>query len=601
MLSASSFRELLDAPLTELMPAAAARRDARFGRRITFSPKIFAPLTMLCRDRCGYCTFAKPPARLDSPYLTPEQVLELATRGAALGCFEALFTLGEAPEDRYPQAAEWLAARGFTSTVDYLVAVAKRVLDETGLLPHANAGALSEAELLRLRAVSPSQGMMIETLADRLHEPGGAHFGAPDKTAARRLATLDAAGPARVPFTTGILVGIGETRAERIEALVAIANAHLEHGHVQEVIVQNFLPKAGTAMHRAEPCPTDEFLWSIAAADDPARRCAPPGATEPERRPHAVARRRHRRLGRRVAAHDRPREPRAAVARARPAARRHRIGGLRARTAAHRVSRSSCSGPTSGCTPTCAPRCWSRPISKASRATPPGRRAATTSTRRRCSRPRGRRAGGAVGEVLDGVLAGQEVGIDEIVTLLGPADRRSPRSPRSPTSSGATSSATRSPSSATATSTTRTSARSSAGSAFSKGPLSLNLRGDPYLLDMEEMQRRVVEAVECGATEVCLQGGIHPDFDGDYYVDVARAVKAVAPPIHVHGFTALEVTEGARRLEMPLRDYLLRLKDAGLATLPGTAAEILDDEVRAIICPDKVNTEEWLYAHRTAH
>ena len=266
MLSASSFRELLDAPLTELMPAAAARRDARTGRRITFSPKVFVPLTMLCRDRCGYCTFAKPPARLDAPYLADDQVLELASQGAALGCFEALFTLGEAPEDRYPQAADWLRDRGFAGTVDYLASVAKHVLDATGLLPHTNAGALSEAELTRLRAVSPSQGMMIETLADRLHEPGGAHHGAPDKTAARRLATLHAAGRARVPFTTGILVGIGETRAERIEALVAIANAHLEHGHVQEVIVQNFLPKAGTAMHRAEPCPTDEFLWSIAAA-----------------------------------------------------------------------------------------------------------------------------------------------------------------------------------------------------------------------------------------------------------------------------------------------------------------------------------------------
>src|SRR5438876_7618746 len=249
-----------------LRSQARRRRDERTGTRITFSPKVFIPLTMLCRDKCGYCTFAKPPAHLISPYLELDEVLAIARRGAALGCHEALFTLGEAPEARYPDAAAWLAARGYASTVDYLVAAAAAVLDETGLLPHANAGALTEAELVRLRAVSPSQGMMIETLADRLHEPGGAHFGAPDKTAARRLATLHAAGRARVPFTTGILVGIGETRTERIEALVAIANAHLEHAHVQEVIVQNFLPKAGTAMHRAEPCPTDEFLWSIAAA-----------------------------------------------------------------------------------------------------------------------------------------------------------------------------------------------------------------------------------------------------------------------------------------------------------------------------------------------
>ena len=172
MFSPSSFRELIDAPLSELVTAAAARRNANTGRRITFSPKVFVPLTMLCRDRCGYCTFAKPPARLDAPYLEPEQVIELAARGAALGCSEALFTLGEAPEERYPQAGDWLRAHGYTSTVDYLTAIAKRVLDETGLLPHANAGALPESELVQLRAVSPSQGMMVETLADRLHEPG---------------------------------------------------------------------------------------------------------------------------------------------------------------------------------------------------------------------------------------------------------------------------------------------------------------------------------------------------------------------------------------------------------------------------------------------
>src|SRR4051812_32126652 len=205
--------ELLETPLAELMAAAATRRDARFGTRVTFSPKVFVPLTMLCRDRCGYCTFAKAPARVAAPYLTPEDVLAVAHRGAELGCWEALFTLGEAPEARYPQAAEWLAAHGYASTVDYLVAVAGLTVETTGLLPHANAGALSQPDLERLRAVSASQGMMIETLAARLGEPGGPHHGAPDKTPERRLATLEAAGRAQVPFTTGILVGIGETRA----------------------------------------------------------------------------------------------------------------------------------------------------------------------------------------------------------------------------------------------------------------------------------------------------------------------------------------------------------------------------------------------------
>jgi FO synthase len=602
MLSASSFRELIDAPLTELMPAAAARRDARTGRRITFSPKIFAPLTMLCRDRCGYCTFAKPPARLDTPYLSEEEALELASRGAALGCFEALFTLGEGPEDRYPQAQTWLSERGYTSTVDYLVAVAKRVLEETGLLPHANAGALSESDLLRLRAVSPSQGMMIETLADRLHEPGGAHFGAPDKTAARRLATLDAAGRARIPFTTGILVGIGETREERIDALVAIANSHLEHSHVQEVIVQNFLPKAGTAMHRAEPCPTDEFLWSIAAArmilPDAVHLQAPPNLSDDLAPLLAAGIDDWGGVSPVTIDHVNPERPWPALDLLRDATEAAGFVLAPRLTVYPEYAQQ--------------PEEWLHPdvrtaVLVASDLEGLARDTAWSPGRDDLDPPQllpaaGARAGGRVGEVLAGVLAGQEVGIDEIIALL----------------------AARGPEVVQVAEVADQLRREIIGDeitfvrnrninytnvctfkcrfcAFSKGPLSLNLRGKPYLLEMEEMQRRVVEAIECGATEVCLQGGIHPDFDGDYYVDVARAIKEVAPSIHIHGFTALEVTEGARRLDMPLSEYLLRLKEAGLATLPGTAAEILDDEVRAIICPDKVNTEEWLFAHRTAH
>ncbi len=603
MRTASGFRELLDTPLEELMPIAAARRDARFGRRITFSPKVFVPLTMLCRDRCGYCTFAKPPARLDAPFLTPEQVLELATRGAALGCFEALFTLGEAPESRYPQAAEWLRAQGHGSTVEYLAAVAGRVLDETGLLPHANAGALAEDELLLLRAVSPSQGMMIETLAARLGEPGGPHHGAPDKTPERRLATLHAAGRARVPFTTGILVGIGETRAERIDALVAIANAHLEHGHVQEVIVQNFLPKPGTAMHRDAPCPTDEFLWSIAAAriilPEDVHLQAPPNLSDDLAPLLAAGIDDWGGVSPLTIDHVNPERPWPALER------------LSAATEAEGYA--------------LAPRLTVYPeyVQRPDEWLHPGVRTAVLvasdleGLARDTAWSPGRddlapptilpgaglaRAGGPVGEVLEGVLAGTEVGIDEIVTLLGargPEVRRvaevADQLRREITGDEVTFVRNRN------INYTNVCTFRCKFCAFSKGPLSLNLRGNPYLIEIEEMQRRVVEAVDCGATEVCLQGGIHPDFDGDYYVDVARAVKEVAPQIHVHGFTALEVTEGARRLGMPLRDYLLRVKEAGLATLPGTAAEILDDEVRAIICPDKVTTDEWLEAHRTAH
>ncbi len=594
--------DLIDVPVDELVAEAGRARDAGHGSRITFSPKVFIPLTMLCRDRCGYCTFAKPPARLEHPYLAIDEVLRIARHGAAMGCHEALFTLGEAPEARYPAAADWLLANGYDSTVAYVEAAARVVLTETGLLPHANAGALSGPELERLRAVSPSQGMMIETLATRLGEPGGPHHGSPDKTPERRLATLEAAGIARVPFTTGILVGIGETREERIDALLAIAASHERHGHVQEVIVQNFLPKPGTAMHRDAPCDPEEFLWSIAAARvilGPAMHLqAPPNLSDD--------------LGALLAAgiddwggvspvtpdHVNPERPWPA------------LELLRAATeAAGKVL---------------APRLTVYPeyVHDATTWLHPDVRTAVLAAADSEGLARDdhwlsggdalppnllppsmpARARGAIGEVLDGVVAGEEVGIDEIVTLLGA------RGPEVARVAEVADQLRREISGDVVTfvrnrniNYTNVCTFKCKFCAFSKGPLSLNLRGTPYLLDVEEIQRRVVEAVEHGATEVCLQGGIHPDFDGNYYADVARAVKAVAPEIHLHGFTALEVTEGARRLGVPLQEYLRTLRDAGLSTLPGTAAEILDDEVRAIICPDKVNTEEWLEAHRLAH
>ena len=607
-LAAPDLDDLVDTPLDALRARAREVRDRAHGHRITYSPKVFIPLTMLCRDRCGYCTFAKAPARVGSPFLTLDQVLDVARAGRKAGCHEALFTLGEGPEDRYPAARQWLSDNGYTSTVDYLAAACGAVVEETGLLPHSNAGALDRADLLRLRAVSASQGMMIESVNPDL----AAHRSAPDKTPARRLATLEAAGEARVPFTTGLLVGIGESRTDRLETLAAIASSHRRHGHVQEVIIQNFLPKPGTAMHRSAPCPTDEFLWTIAAA-----RLALPAEIHLQAPPNL--------------SDDLAPLIDSGI---------DDWGGVSPVTADHVNPERAwpalevLQDATEAAGFTLAPRLtlypsfalrpdrWLDesmrfPVLDASDAeglgrdhpwcsggeVPPPELLSGTGRRRTPSTTGGAAGqGGAVGEVLTAVLDGDAVGEDEIVTLFGA---------RGPEVRAVAEVADRLRFEAVGDEVTYVANRNINYTnvctfkckfcAFSKGPLSLNLRGSPYLLELSEISDRVREAEDRGATEVCLQGGIHPKFDGGYYLEVIKAVREASATIHIHGFTALEVTEGARRSEMALADYLVLLRDAGLKTLPGTAAEILDDPVRQVLCPDKIDTEEWLEAHRTAH
>src|SRR5919202_1237734 len=258
--------ELLTRPLEDLCAEALALRDEGHGPLVTYSPKVFVPLTKLCRDVCHYCTFARPPRRGERAYLSIDEVLAVARPGAAAGCREALFTLGDKPELRYRVAREELAALGCSTTLEYLARAAGTVLDETGLLPHLNPGVMSRADLAALRPVSASMGMMLETASERLSSRGGPHYGSPDKLPSARLATLRAAAEARVPFTTGILIGIGETRAERIEALLAIRELADRYGHVQEVIIQNFRAKPGTRMAQAPEPPLEELLWTAAAA-----------------------------------------------------------------------------------------------------------------------------------------------------------------------------------------------------------------------------------------------------------------------------------------------------------------------------------------------
>ncbi len=611
----------------ELCEAAAGIRDRHHGRRITYSPKVFIPLTMLCRDQCGYCTFAQPPARLDHPFLEPSDVLRIAKQGARAGCHEALFTLGERPELRYPAAQQWLNEHGYESTVDYLHAMAKRVYTETGLLPHANAGALYKDELQLLRSVAPSQGMMIESLRDDLD----AHRNAPDKEPQRRLDTLEWAGQLNIPFTTGILVGIGDDESDRIEALEAIAASHRIHGHVQEVIVQNFLPKEGTSMWKHEACPTDDYLRAIALAriilPPEIHLQAPPnlsddfgplldagiddwGGVSPV-----------------TADHVNPERPWPAVDTIRAATEargfvlaprltiypefardperwlhedlrfpvmdrsdsdslgRDDPGAVFPEKAEFITAESGSDGAEVVLTGERSTQWYS-----GSPSTPPH----IITPNAPATRP--------VAEVLSGIDGGETPGFDELLTLLmargsdvAHVAQAADRMRHELVGDTVTFVKNRN------INYTNVCTFKCRFCGFSKGPLSLNLRGTPYLLTLEQMQERVVEAVELGATEVCLQGGIHPDFDGEYYIDVTKAVRAVAPDIHIHGFTALEVTEGAKRLDEPLESYLTRLMEAGQKSLPGTAAEILDDEVREILCPDKIKTEEWLHAHRVAH
>ena len=620
-------QRVLESPLDQLLTEARAIRDAHFGTRVTYSPKVFIPLTMLCRDKCGYCTFAQPPARLENPYMSAEQVLAIAKQGARAGCHEALFTLGERPELRYDVAKKWLADNGYDSTVHYVHDMAQLVLHETGLLPHANAGALYRDELQMLRSVSPSQGMMIETLRDDLE----CHRGAPDKVPQRRLDTLEWAGELQIPFTTGILVGIGETREDRIDALLAIAESHARHGHVQEVIVQNFLPKPRTGMQHEAPCPHDEYMWSIAAArvllPPSIHLQAPPnlsddfgvlldagiddwGGVSPVTADHVNPERPWPALDKlRVASEARGKvlAPRLTIY--------PEFATLPTRWLAPDLhfpvlDRSDAEGlgrDDPG-------QVWPEKVTAAdvvhdgAEVVLVGHRStqwysgANNPTPTLVTNEHNDTVTGRVAEILRGVELGHRINEQEIVDLFAARGsevraiaRVADKLRFDAVGDVVTWVHNRN------INYTNVCTFKCKFCGFSKGPLSLNLRGTPYLLTLEDIAQRAKEAWDMGATEVTLQGGIHPDFDGDYYIHVAQAVKDAVPDMHVHGFTALEVTEGAKRLNEPLYEYITRLKEAGLASLPGTAAEILDDDVRAILCPDKINTEEWLECHQVAH
>jgi len=593
--------------LEELLEQASLLRD-QSKKVITFSKKVFIPLTMLCRDVCHYCTFAKVPRKLNNPYLRPEEVLNIAQEGKAKQCKEALFTLGEKPELRYQIAKKDLHYLGYQTTLDYLHDMAKLVLEETGLLPHLNPGTMTIEQIRQLREVSPSMGIMLESSAKRLCEKGQPHFGSPDKDPELRLRTIRAAGKASVPLTTGILIGIGETRQERIESLLAIKETHLEFDHIQEIIVQNFIPKADTKMRNTPAPELEELLWTLAMSRiifGPGMNIQCPPNLNMKALPELIGAGINDWGGVSPVTQDHvnPESPwpelklleQATSNAGKKLQERLTIypeyitaekdwfdPGLK--RSIHELSDSEGYGrhnlwrcgeslqiPETGRAQNWVNNSHLQPhssiilsVKKARKGQPLDHSEITELFKTR---------GHRMHYILDHANALRQKTNGDIVSYVITRNINY----------------------------TNICKYTCHFCAFSKGKTKENLRGKPYLISYDEIADRALEAWQRGATEVCLQGGIHPHFNGNTYLDICRAIKAKIPGIHIHAFSPLEIHHGAMTLGYTVKDFLLMLKEAGLNTMPGTAAEILDDRVRDRICPDKINSARWLEVIATAH
>lgn len=585
----------------DLARSARLVRDRSAAPVQTFSPKVFIPLTKLCRNVCHYCTFAHPPRRGEPSYLSLEEVVAIARAGRDAGCFEALFTLGDRPELRYPAARAELADMGYASTIDYLEAACAAVLAETGLLPHVNAGVLSRDELARLRKVSASQGMMLETIADRLCAKGGPHHGSPDKIPARRLQCIVDAGELAIPFTSGILIGIGETRAERLDALFALHDLHVRYGHLQEIIIQNFRAKPGTKMASAPEPDRNDLVWTAAAArivfgPEMAIQVPPNlnaghlvelidagiddwGGVSPVTLDHVnpeapwPAR---DRLRLETAARGRELTERLTIY---PAFVRDPARWLDAQMRPHVLRLADSAGFA---------------------------RTGAWAVGRPLPFPHLAGSGGAVRpivrDLVDRAAQGEglaETDIAQLLTTRGAefalVCEAADALRRAVVGNAVSYVVTRN------INYTNICRYKCTFCAFSKGRGRESLRGPAYDLDLEEVARRAAEAQARGASEVCMQGGIHPDYTGRTYLDLLETVRNAAPGIHVHAFSPLEVVHGATTLGLSVAAFLRALREAGLGSLPGTAAEILDERVRPALCPDKLDTRQWLDVVETAH
>ncbi|WP_328850607.1 bifunctional FO biosynthesis protein CofGH [Micromonospora globbae] len=635
----------------ELLGIAAGIRDAGLreaGRPgvVTYSKKVFIPLTRLCRDRCHYCTFATVPHRLPAPFLDRDEVLAIARAGAAQGCKEALFTLGDRPEERWPAARRWLDERGYESTLDYLRACAVAVLEETGLLPHLNPGVLSWAELQRLKPVAPSMGMMLETTATRLwSEPGGPHFGSPDKEPAVRLRVLDDAGRVGVPFTTGILIGIGETHAERVDAIFAIRRAHREYGHLQEVIVQNFRAKPDTAMRGMPDAELHDLAATVAVArvllGPRARIQAPPnliageydlllragiddwGGVSPVTPDHVNPERpwpQLDELARRTAEGGFTLRERLTVY---PEYVRAGDPWIDPRVLAHVTALAD---PETGLAVEDARpvgRPWQEPEEVF------GGRTDLHVTIDTTGRTGDRRGDfdsvyGDWAEVATKVTAGPvPAGAGDHDLRAGlrlaaddPAALLEPRHTDAALALFAADGPALDELCRIADDVRRSAVGDDVTYVVNRNINFSNVcyvgcrfcafaqrerDADAYRLSVDEVADRAEEAWAAGATEVCLQGGIDPKMPVTGYADIVRAIKARVPEMHVHAFSPMEIVTAAAKAGVPVREWLTRLREAGLDTIPGTAAEILDDEVRWVLTKGKLPAAAWVEVVTTAH
>ncbi|WP_106397564.1 bifunctional FO biosynthesis protein CofGH [Actinocorallia populi] len=630
--------------LDDLLTYASRTRDAGLeaaGRPgvITYSRKVFIPLTRLCRDRCGYCTFATAPNRLPAPFLSPDEVLEIARQGAAMGCKEALFTLGDRPEDRWHQAREWLDEQGYDDTLSYVRAMAIRVLEETGLLPHLNPGVLTWRDFQRLKPVAPSMGMMLETTATRLFsEKGGPHYGSPDKDPAVRLRVLEDAGRCNVPFTTGILIGIGETVEERADALFAIRRTMREYGAIQEVIVQNFRAKPDTAMRGTPDAELEELAATIAVArlvlGPRARIQAPPNLVDSE---YALMLRAGiddwGGVSPLTPDHVNPERPWPQIDElaAKTASSGFRLRErltiypeyvrkgepwLDPRLLAHVRALSDADGLANE-DAVVEGRTWQEPDGGF---TASGRTdlhveidtEGRTSDRRddfdevygdwealreRVNAPQRFDAdvkaalaaaekdpGGLSDEHALALLHAEGPELEALAALADDLRKEA-------VGDDVTYVVTRN---INFTNVCYTGCRFCA---FAQR----RTDADAYNLSLSQVGDRVEQAWEAGATEICMQGGIHPDLPGTAYFDLAREVKKRAPEIHLHSYSPMEVINGVSRTGLSLREWLIAAKEAGVDSLPGTAAEILDDDVRWVLTKGKLPTSAWVDVVTTAH